>query len=36
MRFYKYAIILVVIVALLTGVYLIVDKTTGSKKDTEN
>ena len=35
MRFYKYAIILVVIVALLTGVYLIVDKTTGSKKDTE-
>ena len=35
MRFYRYAIILVVIVALLTGVYLIVDKTTGSKEDTE-
>lgn len=34
MRFYKYAIILVVIVALLTGVYLIVDKKTGSKDDT--
>lgn len=31
MRFYRYAIILVIIVALLTGAYFIIDKTTGSE-----